>query len=278
METACAYAPANISLIFKSHANKDPRWTGSTGVGFTIDKGIAVEISCSSSNKIFFNGKVIDFPTVLYVIQTLTNQTVTVRISSELPLGYGFGLSGASALATAYAINKLLSLNKSEKDLAIIAHTADVIHRTGLGDVTNQYLGGFLVKFVPSSHFEGEKIELTNTPVYIKYFSKLETPSVLNNAETIEKVNTAADSAMEQMKRLIQKDNNITMSTILAISKQFVTESDLLNDKQTIQLIDSIEKAGGHATMMILGNAVVADTNFEGAMEFTISDKRVCLL
>ena len=62
---------------------------------------------------------------------------------SSLPLGYWFGISGASALATAYALNRLLKLKKSNKELAIIAHIAEVESKTGLGDVTNQYYWGF---------------------------------------------------------------------------------------------------------------------------------------
>ena len=49
---------------------------------------------------------------MLTVIRELTNEPVKVEIEDQLPSGAGFGISGASALATAYALNKLLNLKK----------------------------------------------------------------------------------------------------------------------------------------------------------------------
>jgi len=276
--TIRAYAPASISCIFKVHENKDPRWSGSTGVGFTIDKGVVAEVKKSPKTKVFFNGKVIRFPTVTSVIPALTKESVAVRLSSELPLGYGFGLSGASALSSAYALNRLLKLKKTEKELAIIAHTADCENKTGLGDVANQYFGGFLVKFTPSSQFIVTKLPFENTPIYMRYFSKLSTPSVLKNAAIKEKVNQSATIALGRMKTLLKKDNHIAIATILSISKEFVVAAGLLNDGKTKQQIESIEKVGGHASMMILGNSVVSDIDFPGATKFMISNEAAQLL
>ena len=67
---------------------------------------------------------------------------VKVDLTSPLPLGCGFGLSGAASLATAYALNELLHLGKDMETLAMIAHVAEVENRTGLGDVCSQYHGG----------------------------------------------------------------------------------------------------------------------------------------
>ena len=58
-----------------------------------------------------------------------------------MPLGCGFGLSGAAALATAYALNEYLSLGKAREALAMIAHVAEVENRTGLGDVCSHTMG-----------------------------------------------------------------------------------------------------------------------------------------
>ena len=121
---ARAFAPANISCIFKIYEKKNPRWTGSYGVGFTINEGVIVTTCKSGKSGIFFNNKSINFPTVKSVIEKLTKQKLSVNIKTKLPLGCGFGLSGASALATAYAVNKLLTLKKSKKDLEGIKNTA----------------------------------------------------------------------------------------------------------------------------------------------------------
>ena len=116
LKTVKAFAPGNVSCIFVIRKNKNPRKSGSLGVGFTINKGVTVTIKKLNNNNIkniiYFNNKKINFPTVGSVIKILTNEKVRVDIRSELPLGCGFGLSGASALATAYALSRLLKLRE----------------------------------------------------------------------------------------------------------------------------------------------------------------------
>ena len=147
---AKAFAPANISCIFRIYRHKNPRWMGSYGVGFTLSEGVVVKASKSSKMIIFFNDKKVNFPTVKSVIKKLTNKNLKINIKSKLPLGCGFGLSGASALATAYAVNKLLKLKKSYKELAIIAHIAEVKNKTGLGMLQTSITGGFLQNLGPA--------------------------------------------------------------------------------------------------------------------------------
>jgi pantoate kinase len=148
---ATAFAPGNISCFFRVYRHINPRWTGSYGLGFTVNEGVIVSIKQAKTTSISFNSKPIVFPTVRYVIDHLIDTGVSVNITSPLPLGSGFGLSGASALATAYALNNLFKLRKTKKQLAILAHMAEVVNQTGLGDVVNQYFGGFLLKTKPSS-------------------------------------------------------------------------------------------------------------------------------
>ena len=181
MNSSKAFAPANISCIFKIYYHRNPRWMGSYGVGFTLNEGVVVEAEKSKRNEIIFNNEPINFPTVRSAAKRLTNRNLKINIKSKLPLGCGFGLSGASALAAAYAVNKLLNLKKTKKELGIIAHTADAENRTGLGDVVNQFYGGFCLKLKPSSSFEIITIPLNNINVYCRYFSKISTKSVITN-------------------------------------------------------------------------------------------------
>src|SRR3989338_10943135 len=122
---AKAFAPANVSCIFKIYEHKNPRWMGSYGLGFTLNEGVMATASIAKRNEVAFNNESINFPTVKSVIEKLTKEKLRICIKTKLPLGCGFGLSGASALATAYAINKLLNIKKSNKELAIIAHIAE---------------------------------------------------------------------------------------------------------------------------------------------------------
>lgn len=273
-----AFSPANISCVFKIHTDKNPRWAGSLGFGFTINEGVIAEVTKSDTTEILFNKKLINFPAVEKVINSLTKEKVKVDLTTPLPLGCGFGLSGACSLATAYAVDKLLGLKKSKKELATIAHIADVESKTGLGDVTNQYFGGMLVKFESSSHFVVKKLPFENTPVYCISFSKLETKSVLTDINLQKTINSSAQKALEKLKALLLQKDPVTFDKIIALSKEFVTESGLLKDEKTKTKIAEIEAQGGYASMIILGNAVFSNIPFQDATKFVISDKGAHLL
>ena len=275
---AKAFAPANISCIFKIYSHKNPRWMGSYGVGFTLNEGVIAEAEKSKRNEIVFNNESINFPAVKSVMKKLTKQKIRIYIKTKLPLGCGFGLSGASALASAYAINKLLNLKKSKKESAIIAHTADAENRTGLGDVVNQFYGGFFVKLKPSSYFAVKKLPLNDIDVYCRYFSKISTKSIITNIKIKNKINNAANESLKKIKGLLKSNNNIKLKGIIEISKDFSLKSGLLKDRQAIETINKIEKNNGNASMIMLGNAVFSDKNFKGASKFKISNEGARLL
>ncbi len=285
MKTVQAFAPANISLLFKVVPHEDPARMGSLGCGFTVNEGVTVTVKRDSGNPkdsrnqtvILFNSTPLNFPTVTSVVNRLTRSDLVIDIRSRLPLGSGFGISGASALATAYAVNQLLSLNKSSLELAKLAHTAEVENKTGLGDVINQYFGGFFVKFVSSSQFIAKRIPINNIPVYCVSYGKLLTSSILNNPTIVKEINGAADTALAQIKQLLHAPA-LTFPDILAGAKQFAKESSLLTSPSIMNMIREIEARGGHASMIMLGEALVADIPFEGAIKLIISSTPAHLL
>lgn len=278
MLKARAFAPANISCVFKIYNHKNPRWMGSSGFGFTLNEGVIVEASRAEKTEIFFNQRKVSLPTVRKVIRALVDERVKIILQSSLPLGYGFGLSGASALATSYALNKLFYLGKSYKQLAIVAHTAEVVSATGLGDVVNQYIGGMLVKFKPSSHFIVKKIKLDNTPVYCKCFSKLLTKSIITKPILRDRINASASITLNKLEELIQTRKEVYIKDIINLSKEFAITSGLLRNKKVKDTIDYIEERHGHASMIMLGNAVFSDIPFSGALTLKISEKKAQVL
>jgi len=277
MQIVKSFAPANISCIFKIYEHKAPRWMGSYGVGFTLNEGVIVTVEKSKKKEVVFNNISINFPTVKSVIESLTKEKLRIYIKSKLPLGCGFGLSGASALATAYAVNELLKLKKSSKELAIIAHIAEVENKTGLGDVVNQFYGGFFAKFKPSSYFVVKRIPINNVDVYCRYFSKISTKSIITNPKLKNKINKSASIGLNKIQELI-KNKNIKLGDIIKISKEFAVNSRLLKDKKTIETIKNIEENNGNASMIMLGNAVFSDKPFKGAKKIKVIDKGTSLL
>src|SRR3989304_7084231 len=99
MNVARASCPASLSFIFKVCPNKNLLKMGSVGVSCTVDQKVLAEVEKSKKIEIIFNGKHIKFPTVSSVLAELKKSPVKVSIKSSLPLGCGFSISGASALA-----------------------------------------------------------------------------------------------------------------------------------------------------------------------------------
>ncbi len=270
--SAKAFAPANISCIFKIYGHKNPRWMGSYGVGFTLNEGVFANVSKSKKPAIFFNRKKINFPTVKSVLEKLTKEKLRVSIKARLPLGCGFGLSGACALATAYSANRLLKLKRTKRELAVMAHTAEVENKSGLGDVINQFYGGFCLKKKPSSYFLVKKLPINNVNVYCRYFGRLSTKSVITNKKLWYRINKSASIALSNIEKLMKNGKKIKLSDVIGVSKEFAVNSGLLNDKRTLQAIKEIEMNDGKASMIMLGNSVFSDKPFSRSIKLRILD------
>ena len=269
---ARAFAPGNISCVFKVIPHADAARMHSLGMGFTVKEGVEVIVSEQNETEVLFNGEGINFPTVCAVVNRLIQNSnvigIKVDITSPLPLGCGFGLSGAAALATAYALNELLSLHKAREALAMVAHIAEVENRTGLGDVCSQYHGGCLVKLKEGSPLVADRLPIAEQPIYYRYFGAIQTSEVLGNREQTLRINRAADVALNVLQTLTNaKSSNELFKACFAVSKQFSVESGLLSDARVIDTIARIEAEGGVASMIMLGNGVFSTHPFEEAVE-----------
>ena len=274
MDRVRAFAPGNISGVFKIIYHEDAAKMHSLGTGFTVKEGVVATVSRDSQTTVLFNGERIRFPTVAAVVRELTSQPIRIEIETPLPLGCGFGLSGASALAAAYAVNALLNLGVSELELAMIAHVAEVENRTGLGDVCAQYHGGCLVKLREGHPLDAQQLPVREQPIYYKYFSPIQTKEVLENVEQRARINEAADEALGGLEEFT-RSNAVDFSAYVGVSKTFAVNSGLLTDENVRRTIEEIEGNKGAASMIMLGNAVFGTHSFEGAEKTTLVKQRV---
>lgn len=264
-----AFAPGNLSCIFVICPDKNPKKMGSLGVGIAVGKGVIVSVGRSKKTEIKVNNKKINFPTVLDVVRSLTKDPVKVSIRYQLPYGCGFGMSGGAALATAYALNELFRLKKSKKQLAMVAHVAEVRNKTGLGDVGGQYNGNVCAKYRKGNPLKGIKLPIKNRFVYYKIFAPLDTKKVITNNKIKDKINKAGLRALKKVKG----ERDITLGKLIEISKEFSVESGLLRDKKVVNLIKKIGEEGNSASMVMLGNAVYSDKPFKGSKRLRIVNR-----
>jgi len=246
------FAPASITCIFSPEISSSARMSGSIGVGFTIDLGVFVEIDSEVSG-VVVNDREVDFPTVDFVLQRLGLSGV--RINSELPFGCGFGLSGASALATA------LSVEKPFMELADLAHEAEVRNLTGLGDVVTQTFGGLVIRknaACPSkSIVERYKWDVT---LDLLVLDQISTKDFL--ADELRR-NNLKKLGKKWTKEFLIKP---TIENLFRCSNNFAKETGLLEYVEDI--IEAVESEGGSASMVMLGKAVFASGGFKALEEF----------
>ncbi|NCF81919.1 MAG: sugar kinase [Proteobacteria bacterium] len=274
MSTAKAFAPGNVSGVFKIIPDDDPTRMHSLGMGFTVTDGVTVTVSVSDATSVEFNGTPIEFATVRSVVAKLGSVALRVEIETDLPLSGGFGLSGASSLATAYAGDELLGLGLSENALGMIAHVSEVENLTGLGDVAGQFNGGCLVKLVRGDPLAAVTLPVPEQEVYYRYFSPINTKDIIGHPEQRERINAAADTALRKL-TVLKDRNESEFAEYISIAKEFSIQSRLLSDDDVKSAIRECEQAGGSASMIMLGNAVCSNVPFRSAKTTRLSKRRV---
>ena len=269
-----AFAPGNVSGVFKIVRDDDPRRMHSLGMGFTVSHGVTAAVSEAPAVEIAFNGEVFDFATVRNVVEALSGRPVKVVLESALPLSGGFGLSGASALATAYALNARFELGLDERALGMAAHVAEVKNLTGLGDVCGQFHGGCLAKLVPGDPLAAVALPVSEQAVFYRYFSPIRTHEIIGDPEHAARINAAADAALVDLGGLADEGVS-AFGEYVTVAKRFSVASGLLRHPDVRRIIAEVEATGGAASMIMLGNAVFSTVAFAGATETRLAKHRV---
>ena len=154
---AKAFSPAHITGFFKAELDgKEPNQLGSLGAGFSIQKGVKTIVNVRSKTEHDINNYAIrvkgfntgDIRVSEYVLNEflLDGKYFDITHEIDVPVGYGFGCSGAVALSLALALNDALKYGYTKTKVAQIAHKAEIKCQTGLGDVLASYHGGFEIR------------------------------------------------------------------------------------------------------------------------------------
>ncbi|MCC6023050.1 MAG: hypothetical protein LM560_08100 [Desulfurococcaceae archaeon] len=132
--------PLHITGFWYVVESYNPVFTGSLGAGITLDPPAIAEEGNYNCDLVI-NDECVVSPVIITarkLAQVSSDSGVSLR--SKAMLGNGYGLSAASVLA--YLIIKTdYTLNKA----SITAHVAEVLNKTGYGDVIAEFYGGGLV-------------------------------------------------------------------------------------------------------------------------------------
>jgi pantoate kinase len=248
-EDATAFVPGHITGFFSSHPDDDPTKAGSRGAGVTLAEGVDVRVTPASETTVYLNESSLEMEPVERVLGAL-EADATVTAETDLPLGAGFGVSGAMALGAALAANRAFDRRLSENELVTIAHGAEVQSGTGLGDVVAQAKGGVPIRLEPGGP-QHNLLDAIPAPARVEYvsFGGVSTEDVL--AGNTDRLNKAGKTALS---RVVGEP---TLRSFVYASRAFAREADLLTDRVREAIID-VNDVDGEASMAMLGDTVFA--------------------
>jgi pantoate kinase len=235
-----AFVPGHVTGFFTVDRDEsDPTKTGSRGAGLTLSDGVTVRVRPAEETTVYLDDASVDIGSVERVLDAL-DVTATVLLETDLPLGSGFGVSGAAALGTALAGNREFRCELSENELVTIAHGAEVQAGTGLGDVVAQARGGVPVRL--------DGLPFVARVEYLP-LGELSTEEVLTG--DTDAVTRAGEKALS---RVVGEP---TLASFVYASRAFARDADLLTP-QVREVIEDVSAADGQASMAMLGETVFA--------------------
>lgn len=259
------FVPGHITGFFEIREHDDLLKTGSRGCGVVLDQGVSTGVALRDADettvKVFYDGEECSCPTTRTVVREMLRHTcgayeVEVHHFPDLPVEYGFGLSGAGALGAARALNHALGLELDEKRLGEIAHIAEVRNRTGLGDVIAEMSRGMVIRTREGAPGRG-RIKSISLDCHVVCFivgRRLRTKTVLGDRTKKLAINVIGRECVKEIVR------HPTRERFMALSRRFAIETGI-PQRKVEQAIKTLEKAGIVAAMAMLGHAVFTLTD-----------------
>lgn len=248
-DEATVFVPGHVTGFFTTDPAEDPTKAGSRGGGIALDDGVTVTVTTSEERSVTLNDVDIEIEAVDRVLDALRTN-VTVQAETPLPLGSGFGVSGAMALGTALGTNVVRDRRLSANELVTIAHGAEVQAGTGLGDVVAQARGGVPLRLEPGGP-QDNYIDAISARGRIEYhvIDDLSTAAVLDGD-----TDALTRAGKKALARVVDEP---TMGTFMRAARQFGREAALLTE-EVQAVVGEVAAADGDAAMAMLGETVVA--------------------
>jgi pantoate kinase len=237
---ATAFAPGSVTTVFVPSTGEE----GSLGVSFAIEDGVTTTVAPADSTAIALDGKATAFEPVSRLLEDLS-VSATVALESDLPVGRGFGASGAATLGTALAAAEVFDLDVGREGLVDAAHRAELAAGTGQGDVFVQDVGGMVW-----NTGDGIGRRERTDPVAYSAFEDIATADVLGDEAALSRITAAGTDALADF------DPELPLDNWFPVSWAFATETGLVTET-VAETIDRVQAAGGTATMAMVGETVI---------------------
>jgi pantoate kinase len=248
-DVAQAFVPGHVTGFFTVEEADDPTEAGSRGAGIALSEGVTVTVRPADERTVALNGERTEMTAVDAVLDAL-RVTGAVRGVTDLPVGAGFGVSGAMALGAALAANAVFERELSAYELATVAHGAEVQAGTGLGDVVAQRHGGVPIRLEPGGP-QHNRMDAVPDHSRVEFVTRGEIPTadVIGGDTAV-----ITQAGRQSLSDLVAEP---TLAAFMETSRRFARETGLLTD-WVRETVTAVAEADGDATMGMLGETVVA--------------------
>lgn len=250
-----AFSPGSATLMFLPVHGSTPMDTYAKGFAIALTDGVTASVRRAKRIRIHLNNREITLPPVRTVIERLALEPVEAYFETPLPLGCGFGVSAACTLTTAFALAKEFDYEFSREELARIAHEAEVTSGTGIGDVATQLTGGIVYRRGITGPFDCLSLPLHIEELFYCVFGPISTKEILANPKFQQTLRLEGSDAMTWLEANHQR---MSITDLFQRSLTFAERTELLTDPQVRQIINKVQEGQGSATMIMLGQSVLA--------------------
>lgn len=255
MRSAGAFSPGSVTCFFQPQPGPTPEETVSPGCAIALTHGVTGHVEPAGSGEVLLNGRPVAMAPVELVLRRLAPEPVRVVLETPLALGCGFGVSAAAALTTAFALASRYGFPLSREELGMVAHVAEVQSRTGIGDIGAQLCGGVVYRRGRAGPFDSVRLDVPARPLYYRTFGPLSTAEVLGSGAAVAALRREAAGAIRWLEA---QTPPVSLEALLERSLEFSTRAGLVTSEPVMRAVEDVHRAGGRATMILLGQSVLA--------------------
>lgn len=174
---------------------------------------------------------------------------IRVKHVVDVPIGEGFGSSGAAALSLALALNRVLDLSLTNIEAAQKAHVAEVRCGTGLGTVIAETFGGLEIRTKPGAPGIGKVQQIPISGDYTVAcltFGSQSTRKGLTDTKLRNNINKWGGRLLRDLMEKPRLENFLTLSRRFAEHTGLITSRVrlVLNETDTSGIVCSMPMFG----------------------------------
>jgi pantoate kinase len=265
MKEARAFSPCHITGFFQIlDQSANPLYAGSRGAGVSLSRGVETVVKVGKALKSSLEVRINDFASNFAEVskhvvgaflsrsKEMENFKIIVDHHVEVPVGAGFGTSGAAALSLALALSDVFGLGMSRIEAAQLAHTTEVECKTGLGTVIAETFGGVEIRVRSGAPGIGEIKHILASKDYVVaclILDSLPTKKFLTDEKTRKRINELGGKLVD---KLIEEPN---ITNFMNFSRQFAEHVGLITENVR-RILNAVDDANFVCSMPMFGESV----------------------